>query len=302
MRKDDLGAVSEQTPLDDDLWAASEQTPIGGGRHVLIFAMCAGSVAWFLAFMLYVVVAKSCFLRMTPAEFASVIEGWTAPLGMAWLAAAVFLQLGQLRSQYAQLSQSNAALNLQGVAFRRAMAQNVNESQRQRVAEAEARVERLSDYVLLGMRRVARIMSDWAILPYGRRKMFIGDAFGDDQDYVDFARNHDWRHAQAQFVAGLASCKNRLNFDRDQAIGIGLDELTRAIGELEEILRASKEIEREMLAADSVGLRLVQQQDLWRDVGVLGSAIESLIVILKEIERPYKELDDPLTCGDCDLV
>lgn len=280
---------------EDDLGAASEQAPIGGGRHVLIIAMCVGSVAWFLAFVLYVIAAKNCFLRMTPAEFASVVEGWTAPLGMAWLAAAVFLQLGQLRSQYAQLSQSNTALNLQSKSFRRAMKQNVEERQRQRVAEAEALIERLSDYVLLGMRRVARIMSDWAILPYGRRKMFIGNAFGDDQDYVDFARNHDWRHAQAQFIAGLASCESRLSAEEDQAIGIGLDELTRAIGELEDIVRASKEIEREMQAADSLGLRLVQQQDFGQDVGTLCSAIEKLIVTLKAIERPYKELDDPLT-------
>jgi hypothetical protein len=172
------------------------------------------SIIWVGILVVYFLLAPSIFWRLWPNEVGDLLSGWFAPLAMAWVAAAAFLQRDQLVSQKEELRQNSEALRLQAEALRRSIEEFERQTEhRNREAArrdrelAAASLNRLYERLMFGVERVARIAEGCKLHDPSNQAaaMDVSEVLGEWRKYADWSRSNDVARSVDALGKGLNS-------------------------------------------------------------------------------------------------
>ena len=258
------------------------------------------SVIWVGALVLYVLRAPSLFMRMWPNEVGDLLSGWFAPLAMAWVAVAAFLQRDQLASEREELRQTSEALQLQAEELRRSMEEierqtehRNSESARRDRERAAALMDRLYERLMFGIERVARI-GEGCILHSPSDEagdIDLVEVLGEWRKYADWSKSDEVARSVNGLGKGLDSLIDLL---RDGwRLDISLTGFNDLCTEFHYLERIALEVER---VAPTVGdqqptLGLIEEFDTraFRD------RVKTACDELEAMERELQNLDFPDT-------
>lgn len=270
------------------------------GRSRLITLMIVLSMIWLVALLIYFLSAPSLFFRLWPNEVGDLFAGWFAPLAMAWIAVAAFLQRDQLASHEEELKQNSEAIRLQAEELRRSIEEmeRQNEHRNRESAHRDREVAatliaRLHERLMFVIERIARIgegcmLRSPSALGTG---MNVVEVLGEWRNYADWSRSNDVARSVETLGKGLEELAEliRNGWILDARLAVLRDLCT----ELHSLERITLHIERDI---PSVGN---QKTDLGAiehfDTQSFRKRVADAYAELEAIEGELRKLDSPET-------
>ena len=288
MNTDNSGAVRDGQGLTSGHSSASR-------RYLTVIKIL--SAAWLGGLLVYFLAAPAIFLRMWPHELGELLSGWFAPLALAWVSVAVFLQWAQLRTQETEIKENSEALRMQAAELRRSVdlieKQTENmmlESARRDREEAAAWLDRLYERLMFGAERVARTAEGCTLSNPGSREdpVRLETIIGDWRTYVERSR----RHEVSRSLDGLAAGLNTLV----EFVTTGWD-LDISFATLQEVCRELRCIERIVAEMERVKTRpAIDNSYVWLlgdfDVRAFREQVATAYKELETLEAGLRELDE----------
>lgn len=290
-----MPSTARPEPLESSEPSAPQAPPESVGKYYIVGTAVVSAV-WLAILLLYFLAARPLFIRMWPDEVGTLLSGWFAPLGAAWLAVAVFLQRDQLRAQWRDLDQNSAALRLQGEELLRSVEQlqiqtkTAREDTERRERERQRQqLDRLLQRVMFGIERFIGVSRDWSLhsSALGKGEIGFGRIFGEPRAYADYARRDELARACDQAARGLESLVKLIK--EEWILVVKLDEVRDGCAELNALARLVGDATTTSL--DDLRIELATNAPTARELRDFGARIEEAERELQTIVTSHLALE-----------
>lgn len=283
---------------DKDNQAVQKDRPAVNFRSFPITLMKFLSVIWLGTLVIYCIKAPSLFWRLWPNEVGDLLGGWFAPLAMAWVAAAAFLQRDQLASQKEELKQNSEALRLQAEELRRSIEEmerqtehRNRESARRDRELAAILLNRLYERLMVGVERAARTAEGCKLRnPMDQEAaMDVSEILGEWRKYSDWSRSSEVARSVDALGKGLHTLLEMLRegWTLDMSFAVFRDLCT----EFHSLERVVLEVERVSPEVGDQRIALGWIEEF--DTRAFREKLVTACTELEAMERELRNLDFP---------